>query len=133
MPRRTIHRRRRAQGGCLSFAIAALTVVALALVMAIVVTNRLKSPADNVGVQVAGKRDVAWYICYYPKDNPKYVVGSCIEQGGGGGEVAGPPAAYTLGALLALERGEELPVGPVAASTGKSVPFDSNQSASRTV
>ncbi len=82
--------------------------------------------------EVAGKRDVAWYICYYPKDNPKYVVGSCIEQGGGGGEVAGPPAAYTLGALLALERGEELPVGPVAASTGKSVPFDSNQSASRT-
>ena len=47
MPRRTIHRRRRAQGGCLSFAIAALAVVALALVMAIVVTNRMKPPADR--------------------------------------------------------------------------------------
>ena len=58
MPRRTIHRRRRAQGGCLSFAIAALTVVALALVMAIVVTNRLKPPADSVGASVTGKPDV---------------------------------------------------------------------------
>ena len=49
MPRRSIHRRRRAQGGCLSFAIGALAVAALALVMAIVVTTRLKPPADQVG------------------------------------------------------------------------------------
>ena len=40
MPRRTIHRRRRAQGGCLSFAIGTLAVAALALVVAIMVTNR---------------------------------------------------------------------------------------------
>ena len=54
MPRRTIHRRRRAQGGCLSFAIAALAVVAVALVVAIVVTNRLKPRADRVGGPATG-------------------------------------------------------------------------------
>ena len=48
MPRRTIHRRRRAQGGCLSFAIGVLAVTALALVVAIIVMNRLKPPADGV-------------------------------------------------------------------------------------
>ncbi len=91
----------------------------------------------NVGAktgtgEVAGKRDVAWYICYYPKDKPRYVVGCCIEQGGGGGEVAGPPAAHTLGALVALENGEPLGVAPVAASTGKSVPFENTTSEART-
>ena len=54
MPRRTIHRRRRAQGGCLSFAIAALAVVAVALVVAIVVTDRLKPRADRVSGPVTG-------------------------------------------------------------------------------
>ena len=48
MPRRTIHRRRRAQGGCLSFAIGVLAVTALALAVAIFVTNRMKPPADSV-------------------------------------------------------------------------------------
>ena len=57
MPRRTIHRRRRAQGGCLSFAIGALVVAALALVMAIVVTNRLKPNADKLGPQAPGGAD----------------------------------------------------------------------------
>lgn len=47
MPRRTIHRRRRAQGGCLSFAIAVLTVAALALVVAIVITGRMKQKGDD--------------------------------------------------------------------------------------
>jgi len=42
MPRRSIHRRRRAQGGCLSFAIGVLAVTALALAVAILVMNRLK-------------------------------------------------------------------------------------------
>ena len=54
MPRRTIHRRRRAQGGCLTFAIGVLAVAALALAVAIVVTGRMKPPADVVVADVDG-------------------------------------------------------------------------------
>lgn len=39
--RRTFHRRRRAQGGCLSFVIGLLAVAALALAAAIVINNRM--------------------------------------------------------------------------------------------
>lgn len=58
MPRRTIHRRRRAQGGCLTFAIGVLAVAALALVVAILVTNRMKPPADSVVVANVDGDDV---------------------------------------------------------------------------
>ena len=47
MPRRSFHRRRRAQGGCLSFAIGVLAVAALALVAAIAITGRIQPPGDN--------------------------------------------------------------------------------------
>ena len=87
MPRRTIHRRRRAQGGCLSFAIAALTVVALALVMAIVVTNRLKSPADHVGVQVAGNRDGSFVDANNPPVEDHEMVLTAGQLGQGNGEI----------------------------------------------
>lgn len=82
--------------------------------------------------EVAGKNDVAWYVCYYPKDKPKYVVATCIEQGGGGAQIAGPVGAHVLGALLAHERGELDEVGPVAGSTGKSVPLGSGGAEART-
>lgn len=48
MPRRTIHRRQKAQGGCLSFAIGVLAVTALALVAAILITTRMKPMGDRV-------------------------------------------------------------------------------------
>ena len=82
--------------------------------------------------EVAGKGDVAWFVCYYPADNPKYVVSTCIEQGGGGAIVAGPVGAHVMGALLAYERGELDEVGAVAGSTGKSVPLGSSGSTART-
>ena len=76
--------------------------------------------------EMAGKEDTAWYVCYYPKDNPKYVVSTCIEQGGGGSAVAGPVGAHVLGALLAAENGELTDIGRVAGSSGKSVEVSSS-------
>ena len=43
MSRRSFHRRRRAQGGCLSFVIGLLVVAALALVAAIFITRRMEA------------------------------------------------------------------------------------------
>lgn len=82
--------------------------------------------------EVAGKGDVAWYVCYYPVDKPKYVVSTCIEQGGGGAAVAGPVGAHVMGAVLAAERGELTEVGRVAGSSGKSVPLGSSGGEART-
>lgn len=79
--------------------------------------------------EVAGKGDVAWYVCYYPQDKPKYVVSTCIEQGGGGAMVAGPVGAHVLGALLAYDRGELDEIGMVAGSSGKSIDFSADASA----
>ena len=82
--------------------------------------------------EVAGKGDVAWYVCYYPFDKPKYVVASCIEQGGGGAIVAGPVGAHVMGAVLAAERGELDEVGYIPGSSGKSVSLGSTGSEART-
>ena len=82
--------------------------------------------------EVAGKGDVAWFVCYYPKDNPKYVVSTCIEQGGGGAVVAGPVGAHVMGAVLAAEDGSLTEVGRVAGSSGKSVALGSSGSEART-
>ena len=65
MPRRTIHRRRRAQGGCLSFAIGVLAVTALALIVAIVITDRLKPSADDLAGP-GGTRTAAMWMWKRP-------------------------------------------------------------------
>ena len=71
--------------------------------------------------EVAGKGDTAWFVCYYPQDNPKYVVSTVIEQGGGGADAAGPIGASVLGAILAYDAGELTEIKRVAGSSGKSV------------
>lgn len=48
MSRRSLHRRQRAQGGCLSWAIGLLAVAALALVAALIITSRLPAPGPDV-------------------------------------------------------------------------------------
>ena len=79
--------------------------------------------------EVAGKGDVAWYVCYYPQDNPKYVVSTCIEQGGGGAAVAGPIGAAVLGAILTYDAGGLTEVKRVVGSSGKSVPVNFGEAA----
>ncbi len=61
MSRRSFHRRRRAQGGCLSFAIGLLVVAALALVAAIFITRRMEAnrpaprPSATPGMEVTAE------------------------------------------------------------------------------
>lgn len=74
--------------------------------------------------EVAGKGDMAWYVCYYPSDEPRYVVSACVEQGGAGAQVAGPLGAEVLGACVAAERGTLTEVHPLSGSTGQSVELD---------
>ena len=48
MSRRSLHRRQRAQGGCLSWAIGLLAVAALALAAALFITSRMPKPKQDV-------------------------------------------------------------------------------------
>ncbi|MBV9008482.1 MAG: hypothetical protein JO354_04845, partial [Verrucomicrobia bacterium] len=69
-------------------------------------------------VQVAGKTgtaeasdrgvksNVAWFCCFAPYDNPKYVVAVMVEGSAGhGGSVAGPIATRILQRALAMDAG----------------------------
>lgn len=73
--------------------------------------------------EVSGKDDYAWFACYMPYDDPKYVVTVMIEQGGGGAAVAGPVAAKVMGALFQNASGQLTDVGSVAGSNGQSVAY----------
>lgn len=69
------------------------------------------------------KADTAWFACYAPVDDPKYVIACVVEHGGGGSSVAAPLGAKILAAALASENvaeGEESAgMGVIAGSTGK--------------
>lgn len=82
--------------------------------------------------EVAGKGDVAWYVCYTTPDDPKYLVAVCIEEGGGGAAVAGPVAAEVLNAIYQAEAGTLTEVGVVAGSSGQSVTPTTSTSTART-
>ncbi|MBS3908830.1 MAG: penicillin-binding protein 2 [Actinobacteria bacterium] len=52
--------------------------------------------------EVRGKDDFAWFVCYAPVDEPKFVVVVLVEQGGGGGSTAAPAARKILAAAFGL-------------------------------
>ena len=81
----------------------------------------------------AGEGDSAWFVCYAPYDNPKYVVACQVNHGGGGSAVGAPLGVDIINATLAYERGELdiTSMSAVAASTGESVPLE-NTSSGRT-
>src|SRR5438445_6796883 len=68
-------------------------------------------------VQVAGKTGtaqatdrghkdtIAWFACFAPFDNPKYVVAVMVQGGEHGGSVAGPVATRILERTLAMDEG----------------------------
>lgn len=82
--------------------------------------------------EVAGKEDYAWFACYAPYDDPKYVVACVVEQGGGGSSVGAPLGAKVLAATLACEDGTLTEVGMVAGSTGKSQALSQSGATGRT-
>ena len=69
-------------------------------------------------VQVAGKTGtaqatdrghkdtIAWFACFAPFDNPKYVVAVMVQGGEHGGSVAGPVATRILSERLAMDEGK---------------------------
>lgn len=73
--------------------------------------------------EVAGKEDYAWFVCYMPYDNPKYVCSVLIEQGGGGAATAGPIGAQIMAALRDCDNGMPPNVAFVPASSGQSVEY----------
>lgn len=52
--------------------------------------------------EVKGKDDYAWFACYAPANDPKYVVVVVVEQGGHGGSTAAPAARKILSYLYGL-------------------------------
>lgn len=66
------------------------------------------------------EEDTAWFVCYAPYDDPKYVVATVVEHGGGGSSVAGPVGAQVLAAALAYADGELTEVGSLEGSSGES-------------
>src|SRR5881409_320877 len=68
-------------------------------------------------VQVAGKTGtaqatdrghkdtIAWFACFAPFDNPKYVVAAMVQGGEHGGSVAGPIATRVMERTLAMDEG----------------------------
>ena len=84
------------------------------------------------GIKAAGKTgtaehtdkgDDAWFACYAPYDDPKYVVVCVVEQGGGGSAVAAPLGAKVMEAVMAADSGsaDEGSIGRIAGSTGQQV------------
>ena len=91
----------------------------------------LRGMFTDQGIDAAGKTgtgehgdagDDAWFACYAPYSDPKYVVVCTVEHGGGGSAVAAPLAAEIMSAVMAADAGtlgDE--VGRISGSTGKEV------------
>ncbi|MFH1151083.1 MAG: penicillin-binding protein 2 [Actinomycetota bacterium] len=63
--------------------------------------------------EILGKQPTAWFCCFAPANDPKYVIAVAIEQGGHGGESAAPVARRILEGLF------DLPAqGEIRPSTG---------------
>lgn len=92
-----------------------------ATVSALFAQYGIDAAAKTGTAEVAGKDDYAWFVCYAPFDDPKYVVACVVEEGGGGSATAAPLGAAVLNAALQADDTGEGTVAHVAGSTGKVV------------
>ena len=107
----------------------------------VVQDSEIKWYFEPYGVDAAGKTgtaehttksDDAWFVCYAPYDDPKYVVACVVEQGGGGSAVAAPLGAEIMRAVMAADAGNlEKVMGRIAGSTGKFVERKDEEKTSR--
>lgn len=82
--------------------------------------------------EVANQEDYAWFVCYAPYDDPKYVVACVVEQGGGGSSTGAPLGAQLLSAALSYDDGNLTEMGVIAGFSGESVTYTGSSSSSRT-
>ena len=78
--------------------------------------------------EVAGQDDYAWFVCYAPYDDPKYVVACVVEQGGGGSDTGAPLGAELLSAVLQYDAGNLTDMGEIAGFAGKAVAYEGGSS-----
>ena len=63
-------------------------------------TNMKERVAGKTGTaERAGEDPTGWFIAYVPADDPKYVIASCIEEGGYGNTSAMYVVRDIMGAL----------------------------------
>lgn len=63
-------------------------------------TNMRETVAGKTGTaERAGREPTGWFVAFVPADDPKYVVASCIEQGGYGSESAMYVVRDIMGAI----------------------------------
>ena len=63
-------------------------------------TNLTETVAGKTGTaERAGEEPTGWFVAFVPADNPKYVVASCVEEGGYGSDSALYVVRDILGAL----------------------------------
>jgi len=65
----------------------------------------------------------AWTIAFAPFDNPRYAVCMLVENGKGGGAVAGPLVNLLLSGIFAKEEGMRLPIHPLDPVVGNTDPI----------
>ena len=63
--------------------------------------------------------DTAWFACYAPYDDPKYVVACVVEHGGGGSSVAAPVGVKVMASALAARDSAEADISAIATSSGE--------------
>ncbi len=84
--------------------------------------HKIDAAAKTGTAEHTDKGDDAWFVCYAPYEEPKYVVACVVEQGGGGSAVAAPLGVDVMAKVLDMDAGElDATMGKIAGSTGKEV------------
>ena len=75
----------------------------------------------------------SYFKISWRRRDPKYVVATVIEQGGGGSAVAAPVGAKVMEAVMAADAGsnDASSMGRIAGSSGRQIEGFSTKSASR--